>query len=75
MNCPDTKTWELLSMDLLAEDQARSLRQHLSECAKCRPIWQQASQQHADLQGAFQMLDCNHDRRREQLLAMLPAQG
>ncbi len=72
MNCPDTKTWRLLSMELLVDDQAQALRDHLLECPKCSAVWQQVSQQHSDLLEAFQAFDCHHDQRRDQLMAMLP---
>ena len=72
MTCPDAKTWDLLSMKLLHEDQAESLRQHLVECERCHAAWQEACRQHTELLEAFQAFDCNHDRRRDQLMALLP---
>ena len=72
MTCPDAKTWNLLSMNLLDEDRAESLRQHSLECERCYTTWQGASRQHAELLDTFQAFDCNHDQRRDQLMAMLP---
>jgi hypothetical protein len=59
-------------MELLAEEQAQSLREHLPDCPRCSSLGQHAAQQHSDLLAAFQAFDCNHDRHREQLMAMLP---
>lgn len=39
MNCPDAKTWNLLSMNLLNEDRAESLRQHSHVTAKIHNRW------------------------------------
>lgn len=72
MNCPDAKKWELLSMDLLADDEARTLRDHVSKCPQCSAAWQRATGQHQDLQAAFAAFDLKHDQHREQLMAMLP---
>ncbi len=72
MTCPDAKTWNLLSMNLLDEDRAESLRQHCLECEPCCIAWQEASRQHTELLDAFGAFDCNHDQRRDQLMAMLP---
>jgi hypothetical protein len=72
MTCPDAKTWNLLSMNLLDEDRAESLRQHCRECERCYAAWQEASRQHTELLDTFQAFDCHHDQRREQLMAMLP---
>ncbi|HUT90390.1 MAG TPA: hypothetical protein VMY37_12890 [Thermoguttaceae bacterium] len=72
MTCPDGKTWILLSMSLLDEDRAESLRQHCLECERCRSAWQEASRQHSELLDGFEAFDCNHDQRRDQLMAMLP---
>jgi hypothetical protein len=72
MNCPDTKTWNLLSMNLLDEDHAESLRRHSMECEQCHAACQNASRQHGELHEAFQAFDRNHDQRRDQLMAMLP---
>ncbi len=72
MTCPDAKTWNLLSMNLLDEDRAESLRQHSLECERCHTAWQEASRQHTELLDAFQAFDCNHVQRRDQLMAMLP---
>jgi hypothetical protein len=72
MTCPDAKTWSLLSMNVLDEDRAESLRQHSLECERCHTAWQEAFRQHTELLDAFQAFGCNHDRRRDQLMAMLP---
>ena len=72
MICPDAKTWNLLSMNLLDECRAETLRQHSLECERCHTAWQEASRQHTELLDAFQAFDCNHDQHREQLMAMLP---
>ncbi|MCA9239057.1 MAG: hypothetical protein KDA37_02605 [Planctomycetales bacterium] len=72
MNCPDAKNWELLSMELLSEDKAQALREHLNECPQCSEVWQRAAGRHRDLQAAFQAFGLSHDQRREQLMAMLP---
>lgn len=72
MTCPDAKTWNLLSMNLLDEDRAELLRQHSLECERCCTTWQGASRQHTELLDTFQAFDCNHDQRRDQLMAMLP---
>jgi len=72
MICPDAKTWNLLSMNLLDECRAETLRQHCLECERCRTAWQEASRQHSELLDGFEAFDCNHDQRRDQLMAMLP---
>lgn len=72
MICPDAKTWNLLSMNLLDECRAETLRQHCLECERCRAAWQDASRQHSELLDGFEAFDCNHDQRRDQLMAMLP---
>ena len=72
MMCPDAKTWDLLSMNLLDTDRAESFRQHSLECERCYTVWQEASRQHAELLETFQVFDCDHDQRRDQLMAMLP---
>ena len=72
MICPDAKNWDLLSMKLLPEDQAKSLRQHLLDCERCNAAWQEACRQHTELLDAFQAFDRNHVQRRDQLMALLP---
>ncbi len=72
MTCPDAKTWNLLSMNLLDESRAEALRQHCLECERCRSARQEASRQHSELLDSFEAFDCNHDQRRDQLIAMLP---
>ncbi len=72
MNCPDAKTWNLLSMNLLDEERAESLRQHCRECERCESTWQEASRQHSELLSGIEAFECDHDQRREQLMAMLP---
>ncbi len=72
MTCPDAKTWDLLSMNLLDEGQAESLRQHCSQCERCSATSHEAARQHDDLINAFQVFEFDHDQRREQLMAMLP---
>jgi len=72
MTCPDAKTWDLLSMNLLDKDRAESFRQHSLECERCYTAWQEASRQHTELLDTFQAFDCDHDQRRDQLMAMLP---
>jgi hypothetical protein len=72
MNCPDAKTWNLLSMNLLDEERAESLRQHCRECERCESTWQEASRQHSELLSEFEAFGCDHDQRRDQLMAMLP---
>ncbi len=71
MNCPDANTWNLLSMGLLDEARSESLREHRKECERCRTAWEEALGQHSELVDAFEAFDCDHDRRREQLMAML----
>ena len=72
MICPDAKTWDLLSMNLLDKDRAESFRQHSLKCERCGSAWRAATQQHAELLDTFQAFDCDHDQRRDQLMAMLP---
>ncbi len=72
MICPDANTWNLLSMNLLDESHAESLREHCLSCERCQAAWQEASRQHTDLLDSFEAFGCNHDQRREQLMAMLP---
>jgi hypothetical protein len=72
MTCPDSKTWDLLSMNLLTEDVAESLRRHSQECEKCSRAWHEAARRHDELRSAFQEFDCDHDQRREQLMTLLP---
>ncbi len=73
MTCPDAKTWNLLSMNLLDEALARSLRQHALECQRCHAAWQEASRRHTELLETFsKTFDCDHDQRRDQLMALLP---
>ncbi|MBN1347679.1 MAG: hypothetical protein JXQ73_33640 [Phycisphaerae bacterium] len=72
MSCPDTRTWNLLSMDLLDEDRAASLRRHSLECERCRTARQEASREHADLLDALEAFGRDHDQRRQELMAMLP---
>ena len=71
MNCPDANTWNLLSMGLLDEARSESLREHCKECERCRTAWEEALGQHSELVDAFEAFDCDHDRQREQLMAML----
>ena len=35
MTCPNPEKWEVLSMDLLDEQEARTLRQHADGCEAC----------------------------------------
>lgn len=72
MNCPDAKSWNLLSMNLLDESDAESLRQHSRECEQCHAARQEAAQQNSELLAAFQAFDRNHVQQRDQLMAMLP---
>ncbi|MCA9237156.1 MAG: hypothetical protein KDA44_16900 [Planctomycetales bacterium] len=72
MTCPDAKTWDLLSMNLLKDPQAETLRRHARQCEQCRAAWQEAAQRHADLVVAMGEFDRQHDQRREQLMSMLP---
>lgn len=71
MKCPDRNTWNLLSMNLLDETEAVSLRNHCAECERCRVLWQEALGQHSELLAAFKAFDGDHDQHREQLMAML----
>ncbi len=72
MTCPDARTWNLLSMNLLDEDRAESLRQHCLECEPCHAVCREASRRHTELLDTFQAFDRDHHQRRDQLMAMLP---
>lgn len=69
--CPHAENWNLLSMNLVEDEEAARLREHLDECERCQAVWQEASSLHEELQGAFAAFDRDHDQLREQLLARL----
>ncbi|MAT70071.1 MAG: hypothetical protein CMJ58_11165 [Planctomycetaceae bacterium] len=60
-------------MGLLDELQAEALRRHANGCERCQARSRDAAAQHAVLVEALSEFDSQHDQRREQLLAMLPA--
>lgn len=72
MKCPSAKDWDLLAMNLFADEQADEMLAHARICHACRDQFQSARRQHTERVRMYEAFDRNHDELRDQLMAALP---
>ena len=69
MTCPSPEKWELMSMDLLDEQEADAVRRHAEGCEECRAAYLSSRRANKKLLRAFEVFDQRHDLQREELMA------
>lgn len=73
MTCPDSDRWNLLTMNLLDEQDAAAMLVHAGQCASCQSRLIGARADHALLTRFAASLDRGHEALRERLMSELPA--
>ncbi|MHC5110499.1 MAG: hypothetical protein ACYTHJ_11550 [Planctomycetota bacterium] len=73
MKCPDDDTIVMLSVGPDDEALTRQWSEHVDGCSRCKDRLAAARRDHVALVRSYEAHDRDHDARREQLLASLPA--
>jgi len=74
MNCPSIEQWDLLSMNLVGQPDEADLLTHARDCEACRAALRRARREHASLLQSSEVFYRRHDRLREELMAIVPAE-